>query len=134
MRRQSLNLSDYGWRITVFYDTTPNDAWTVIEALEDIGCAEQSLERALRSMTHGGDNCGLTYTNVRLRESVMVIGNSTTLAQFLNTAWHELTHACRHICEHLSIDPFSEEAAYLAGDLSGMMHPVLEEFICDCMT
>jgi hypothetical protein len=40
------------------------------------------------------------------------------MEEFINTYNHEKNHVEMHICEKLDIDPYSEEAAYLSGDLA----------------
>lgn len=132
MKRQIFTLPKYDWRITVFYDTKPQDIGYIIEALEDLDCPIENIERSYYSIVDGGDNAGLTYTNTNRHESVISIGHASTLAQFLNTSNHEIFHVCKHIAEYYNIDPFGEPIAYLAGDISEKMHPLLEPYMCSC--
>lgn len=132
MKHQSIYLDSYDWDISVYYDTVADDAPEILSALVAIGCDEENLRRSHRSLTDGGFNSGLTYSNTWDRCSVMVIGRTTSLAEFLNTFSHELTHLCQHICQYYYISPYSEEAAYLSGDLAQRMHPLLSKFMCGC--
>lgn len=132
MRRQRIYLEDYDWIADVFYDTHPEDAATICGLLRRIGCRGHDLEDAERSIVSGGQNTGLTYSDPNKRESVMVIGNTSSLPEFLNTWVHESTHLQRHICKEFWINPYSEEAAYLAGNLAQKMYPLLSIFMCSC--
>lgn len=132
MERQTIYLEKYDWAASVFYDTAGKDIRYILSALLDLGCTGKWLENSRRVLGRGNDNVGMTFSNPRLRESVMVMGHASSLREFLNTWQHEMTHLCRHICEHYDIDPFSEEAAYLAGDIAAEMHSVLSHYICAC--
>ena len=132
MKRQRIYLESYDWDISVYYDSVADDAPGIMRDLSDAGCDEENLRRSHRSLTDGGFNSGLTYSNARDRRSIMVIGRTSSLAQFLDTFSHELTHLCQHICQEYGINPWSEEIAYLAGELARRMHPVLSRFMCGC--
>lgn len=62
----------------------------------------------------------------------MVISLTSSPAEFLNSWMHEMQHLCRHVAAAFGIDPYGEEAAYLAGDVGQKMFPVARRFLCDC--
>lgn len=132
MKVQHIYLDGYGWEVTVCYDTVPEDAPYILDVLADLGCGEADMRRAHRSLGRGDADTGLTYSDMEGRRSVMVIGRTSSLAQFLDTFSHELTHLCQHIGRCYGINPWSEEIAYLAGELARRMHPVLSQFMCGC--
>lgn len=132
MKRQTLYLRKYDWIVYVFYDTMTEDAHTIINVLKHLGCSKKGIIRSYKNINKGNNNAGLTYSNPRLRESVISLGHASSLAEFLNTWQHEITHLCRHICEYFQIGPFSEEAAYLSGDIAKKMHPMLIGYTCKC--
>lgn len=132
MLRQRIYIRKYDWLVYVFYDTDSTDADEILSLLRHIGCRGKNLSDSGESLRNGIDNTGLTFSNNRLRESVMVIGRASSLAEFLDTWQHEFTHLQRHICRTYGIDPYSEEAAYLAGDIAKRMHPLLSHFMCEC--
>ena len=53
-------------------------------------------------------------------------------AQFMNSLFHEHYHLISHIEERFNINPFSEEAAYLAGFVAQRMYPKAKRFLCKC--
>lgn len=132
MKRQRIYLDGYDWVVDVFYDTVRENAPVILGMLRRLGCRDGDYVHGRKSLMSGEMNTGLTYSDRRKRESVMVIGRTSSLPEFLNTWQHEMTHLQRHICREFRIDPYSEEAAYLAGDLAQRMHPVLSQFMCGC--
>lgn len=62
----------------------------------------------------------------------MVIANTTSYGQFQNTFDHEKGHLARHICQADDIDPYGEEAQYIAGEIGQKMWRVAKEYICEC--
>lgn len=60
-------------------------------------------------------NSGFTYTNTKQRKSIVVIGQTDSREQFLNTVVHEAKHVQSAICDYYDVDEDSEDAAYLIG-------------------
>ena len=50
--------------------------------------------------------------------NLILIYKASSIGEFLNTFEHEKNHLEMHICEALDINPYSEEAADLSGDLA----------------
>lgn len=76
-------------------------------------------------------NTGLTYSNFRLRYSVVVIGITTSADEFQNTFDHEKGHLAKHIGEALDIDLFGEEYEYLTGEIGMQMFKIAKRFMCE---
>ena len=74
---------------------------------------------------------GLTYSHFGQGETVMVLSMASSPAEFLNSWLHEMRHLTRHIEQANGIDPYGEEAAYLAGSVGQKMFPVARKFICE---
>lgn len=131
MIKQNFYLEDWDWYVTVYYavDTLYMD--DILGELEEIGCSEKKLDEIAESLAKQQYNTGLTYSNLKGRCSVMVIGLTSTPAQFQNTFDHEKGHLAMHICEVDKIDPFSEEYQYLTGDIGQSMFPVAKRFLCE---
>ena len=49
---------------------------------------------------------------------IIVINKPTTLEEFINVYNHEKNHLEMHICDEFNINPHSEEAAELSGNLA----------------
>lgn len=61
----------------------------------------------------------------------MVIACTSSADEFANSLQHEQRHLERHIAESIGIDPYSEDASYLAGDISAAMFPCAKKLLCD---
>ena len=132
MIRQELTFPVWDWRCAIFYDVVSDNADIILSALQEIGCSGATLARAERNLYSGITNTGLTFTNPECRCSVMVIGHTSTPAQFWNTLDHEKGHLAEHIAEALLLDRRAEAFEYLKGDIAQAMYPVAVRFLCRC--
>lgn len=103
------------WHITFFIATNQYDADEILDRLEYIGCKPKFIRKAYRNLTSGRLNSGLTYTNPKLRESIIVISEVSDLGEFLDSFFHELDHFEKHVTQALGFSPYSEYASYLIG-------------------
>ena len=65
----------------------------------------------------GALNTGLTYSNKIERKTIIVVGCSPDIAEFVNTLTHEVNHFIEHVMEALHITPGTEDEAYFTGEL-----------------
>lgn len=132
---QRFRLDKYDWDVTVYYlDGEGTDTYDAVEVeLVMCGCKDRKLDEAMRLIESGEYDTGLTFSNTRRHESVMVIGKTSSAGECANTMIHERKHLEYHICQAYGIDPFSEEASYLAGDIGGKMYRYASVLLCkDC--
>lgn len=92
-------------------------AMKVRRHLRDLGCAGIPLEDACNLVLEGEANKGITYSNVDIRKTVVVIGWTTSKAEYMNSLSHEMLHVVQHISEQFLINMYGEEACYLLGGL-----------------
>ena len=128
---QEFTLTKWDWRVRVFYvvDLIPIDF--IIEELYGIGCTEKDVDNAIEVLDNGKDNRGITFSNDKERESIIVIGETSCPAQFSNSFDHEKLHLAMHIARVDNIDPFGEELAYLAGEIGLQTFPIAKRFLCE---
>lgn len=100
--------------------------------LENIDCPEEKLEESYRNLTACRLNTGLTYSNYRLKESVMVIGKTSSPKEFSDSLMHELRHLEDHIATVFDMPVGGEEIAYLSGYLGKKLSKDVQMFICNC--
>lgn len=131
MIKQNIYLSNWDWYITVFYAIDTFYLSDIIGELEEIGCSERKLEDIEVSLATEQYNIGLTYSNLKGRCSVVVIGLTSSPAEFQNTFDHEKGHLAMHISETDGIDPFSEKYQYLTGEIGQAMFPIAKKFLCE---
>ena len=128
---QDFILPRYRWRVRVYYAVTTYWAEAIMRELARIGCRGEELRRAYANLTRGGLDTGLTYSNRRTHESVMVIGLTSSAAQFQNSLDHEKGHLVKHMSLALGLDPYGEEEQYLSGEIGQRMFPVARRFLCE---
>ncbi len=128
---QDITLPQYRWRVRVYYAVTAYWTDDIIRDLARIGCHGTELRRAYASLTRGGLDTGLTYSNRRTHESVMVIGLTSSAEQFQNSLDHEKGHLVKHISLAFGLDPYGEEQQYLSGEIGQRMFPVARRFLCE---
>lgn len=107
----------YNWNVEVYIILEQSDNNRIMKSLAEMKCSEDIMYKAYENLRSGEDS-GFTYTNSDKRHSLMVINKSSSMYEFINTYNHEKNHVEMHICEELGIDPYSEEAAYLSGELA----------------
>lgn len=116
MLKQTMYIPNYDWEVTVYYNNICIDC--IISSLRAIGCKGDKLYEIVDFLEQDKINTGCIYSNNRKHQSVIVIGRSSNLGEFINTIEHEKNHLEMHICKSLGIDPYSEDAAVLSGYIS----------------
>lgn len=110
-------LDRYEWAVEVFIVTCEADWSKIIDSVKHLECS-QTVLRKMYNLLEDSENSGFTYTNSSRQESIMFVNKSTSMKEFINTYNHEKNHVEMHICEQLGINPYSEQAAYLSGELA----------------
>lgn len=113
--KQVIELKQFGWKVIIFYN--PKYITEVLQTLEECRCADCHAGEIMQYMLRDELNSGCIYSNKSKKISIIIVGRSSSLGQFMNTLEHEKNHLEMHICAALGIDPFSEEAAILSGDI-----------------
>lgn len=134
MIRQQFTLERYDWNVSVYYAVDTYYVNEIIDRMYSIGCDGEMLRTAYENMSSGKMNTGVTYSNFRDRETVMVIAITSSSKEFEKSWRHECGHLATHICQALDITPYGEEIQYIGDDIVEKTwkcaHPLLCE--CDC--
>ena len=131
MLAQEFLLKKWNWLVRVFYVVDSIPIKFITEELEAIDCSKKDIEEAVLVLDSGEDNKGITYSNVNTKESIIVIGKTSCPAQFAHSYDHEKLHLAMHIARENNIDPYSEDLAYLIGDIGFEMFKVAKLFLCE---
>ena len=115
----------YNWDITILYETTCDDIDIIIQTLKDINCPNIYIKEALDNLEECKLNSGLTYSNLKLKSSVIVINKTSSFSQLINTIAHEYFHLICHISQVLNITD-EEELANLNGNLNMRSYKMIE--------
>ena len=105
------------WKVTILYECICDDIDYIIETLKQVNCPKIYIKEALTNLETCSLNTGLTYSNIKLKSSIIVINKTSSFAQLINTVSHEFYHLICHISKALKIKD-QEELAYLNGKLN----------------
>lgn len=132
MIRHSFYIEQHKWRVTTFFEVTPEDAGEILWHLRRTHASLEHLKATAVNLTRGKLDNGITHTSLRDRETIMVIGKASSGAEFFNSLWHELKHLEEQTAPLLGIDPESEEAAYFRGGIAREIFPFISNLLCEC--
>ena len=123
MMEQNLHIKEIGWSLRIFYcPKTSSQRSIVLKCLYNAGCTGRNFRRAMTLLDSGALNTGLTYTNKDDMETIIVIGCSSDVAEFVNTLTHEMNHFIEHVMEALHIESGTEDEAYFTGELFELLY------------
>lgn len=105
------------WKVKILYECTCDDINYIIKTLKEIKCPNKFIKEAINNLETCNLNIGLTYSNITLKSSVIVINKTSSFSQLINTVSHEYYHLICHISKALDIED-EEKLAYLNGDLN----------------
>lgn len=122
-------LGDRDWWIMASLDvSTTEDLRDVYESLLSVGCPDYKAREVC--MTLSQPDKGYTLTDYDGKYSLMFVSRATDASQMYDSIDHEKKHVVEHISSYFGVDPKSEEAAYLAGELGRLIFPAAVYVIC----
>ena len=116
----------YNWNVTVMYECSCDDIDYIIKTLKEIKCPNIYIKEAINNLETCNLNIGLTYSNLKLKSSIIVVNKTSSFAQLINTIAHEYFHLICHLSKSLDIKD-EEELAYLNGDLNMRSYKFIEK-------
>ena len=118
MIQQNLHIEEIGWNLRIFYcPKTTSQRSVVLQCLYNAGCTGSNFRRAMTLLGSGAVNTGLIFSNKSERNTIIVVGRSSDVAEFVNTLTHEINHFIEHVMEALHIQSGTEDEAYFTGEL-----------------
>lgn len=112
--------------VTVLYECTCKDIDYIIETLRDIDCPKYYINEAINNLETCNLNIGLTYTNSKIKSSVIVVSKTSSFSQLINTIAHEYFHLICHISKILNIKN-EEKLANLNGNLNMRSYNIVKK-------
>ena len=113
MIHYNIYFKPYDWEVEVYVILKDCYINIIIDSLKE--CPQSEIQQAFLNLTTKIDSGFIRTFN---RKSVIVINKPSNLEEFVNIYNHEKNHLEMHICEEFNIDPHSEEAAVLSGNLA----------------
>lgn len=119
--RQRFKIDNLGWDVTVYYTVDEDQKKEIMNYMDSLTSDKEIIESVKRNIDNAEEDTGFTYSNFLNKCSLLVIHKASSLGEFINTFEHEKNHLEMHICEALDINPYSEKAAHMSGDLAQMI-------------
>ena len=69
-----------GWNIQILYECSCDDIDFIIRTLKEIKCPNKFIKEALNNLETCNLNIGLTYSNIALESSVIVINKTSSFS------------------------------------------------------
>lgn len=121
-----------GWHVHLWVYVDEYRIAEISHLLRDLEAPSDIIGRAVGNMRQNALNTGFTYSNLRKRRSVMVIGRAECGAEFLNSYCHELRHLVDDIARADGMELSGEPVAYLSGDICNAVADIVCKMACDC--
>ena len=129
MIHYNIYFQHYDWEVEVYIILKDCCIEEIIQSLRH--CPESEIQQAFLNIT---TKVNSGFIKTFKRRSIIVINKPITLEEFVNIYNHEKNHLEMHICEEFNIDPHSEEAAKLSGNLSKCLFSSLIDKILEYYT
>lgn len=130
MKSKHIYLDEFGWVVKLYCDVSESDTDTIVNYMIDCGYSMPVTYEAYDFVSNIDINTGATITSDRYKESVIIISQTTTPAEFFNTMIHELNHLSDSIAKVFKIKCNGEEISYMIGNIGIKMFPFVEQYLC----
>ena len=100
----------------------------VYRALMACGCPNDEAQKACMVLSR--KNNGYAFTSPEGQFTLLFASETTSADEMFDTIMHELKHCVEHISGYYSIDPKSEDAAYLQGEIAKKLFPAVAIAVC----
>lgn len=104
------------WHACFVFAPDGYDDNAILDMLYDLDASDYILVKVGKKLRENRPNEGFTYANSVMKEALVVIGPTTSGAEFQDTFSHEIHHLAVAIAKSLGIDLESETPAYVSGD------------------
>lgn len=116
--KQQFKIRKYDWDVTVYYTVDEKQKEDVVTELKELQPDKETFEKLERNLMNAELDTGFIYSSFYKQRSIIVVHKASSVGEFVNTFVHEKNHLEMHICEALDINPYSEEAAVLSGEIA----------------
>lgn len=129
MIQQGFHIGDRDWWIMALYDIKTDEDYeeaedTLIAAGQKPAYAQKVINELM------WPNTGYTYTKFGDHLSIVLVSHATSYEQMYDTVQHETKHLTEHISSYYGVNPKSEEAAYLHGEIARQMYKAVALAVC----
>ena len=115
MIKQVFHIRNY-WEVIVFYDLNYNLFYDIEELLLDCGASIEDIEELYYMMRYNSA-LAVTFSNTRLKVSIVLFNEHKTKQSYINSIVHEAEHVKQAMLESYNVDDIGEPPAYTIGFL-----------------
>lgn len=130
--RRRFRIDSLDWSIEVYCLAPSFNPSPILSALREFRPSDKDMLVANGLVRSGDTNWGFTFSSYGMRSSLMVIGPADNQSEYFNSVVHETYHLAKHIAQCDNLDPYSEDVAYIAGDVVQMIYNSFKDMICLC--
>ena len=131
MIKQNVYLSDYNWNIKVYYAVSSYYTEEILNELIKYNPTVKEYDQVSTAMYNFEYNTGFTFTDYTNKQTLVIIGLTTSPSEFQHTFDHEKGHVAMHIAQYYNLNPYGEKYQYLTGDIGKLLFPVAKKFLCE---
>ena len=128
---QYLYLLKYQWAVEIYYAVTCYYTEEILKKIEEYNPTYEEKDKLENFIKRCKYNEGFIFTNFEKKKSLIIIGKTTSAAEFQNTVDHEKGHLAMHIAQYYEMDVFSEEFQYLQGEIGKQMFRYCRHLLCE---
>lgn len=114
-------LSEYDWKVKVFYDVNKYDIDFCIKELNRLTTKQGNHKACYKTLYTNKKDRAYIYTSYDKKESIVFIGVPSSTGELIDTIAHEANHIKSHIATYYNIDEKGEEVSYLIGNIVQQM-------------
>lgn len=130
---QDITIKRVRWNVRIYHAVDAMYAEEILDDLISIGCKGEMLRDAKENLWRGAVNSGMTYSNLETRQTIMVIGLTSSAGEYWNSIDHERNHLLQHIAQCCGIDIYGEEISYISGEfIRSVYNSPARELLCEC--
>ena len=126
------------WVVDFLFAVKKYDIEGTLACLWDAGAPRWVMKEAEDLMLNCDFDCGFTYSrrsdyrfiNLEKHRAVVLIGPTSSGAEFIDTFVHEVRHLADAIAKSIGVELDSEDAAYLSGDAARELADVVCHLGC----
>lgn len=128
MMSRTINIGD--WQAKIFFCYNQYVESVLERSLTSIHAPIDIIVRMRVIARDDEYNTGFTFSNAKMRRSVVVVGKTTSAREFMNTFVHEVRHLADDIASADGISLRGEDVAYLSGGIAASLCDIVGEFTC----
>ena len=118
------------WDVDFYFATEGYKAEILLPVLDEFGIDGSFLARVEEIIDANLPDTGFICIDRKMKEAIIVIGPTTSGAEFIDTMVHEIHHLAVAIADSLGVDLQGETPAYLSGDSARELAEVLCKLGC----